>query len=65
MGPTDQTRGNVTQGTGRQVASDDGWEGIFAGEYRFAPGVDTFGDENPNLEDTANDVEPRGVGLSS
>lgn len=56
---------NLPPNTPRQVASDADWEGIDSGEYRFAPGVDTFGDENPNLEDTANDVEPRGVGLSN
>lgn len=63
MGPTDQTRGNVTQGTGRQVASDDNWEGIFAGEYRFAPGAETFWDE---IEDNAEgESDPAGLGHST
>jgi len=63
MGPTDQTRGNATQGTGRQVASDDNWEGIFAGEYRFAPGAETFWDET---EDNAEgESDPAGLGHST
>ena len=52
-----------TQGTDRQVASDDNWEGIFAGEYRFAPGAETFWDE---IEDNAEgESDPAGLGHST
>ena len=46
-----------------QVASDDGWEGVFAGEYRFAPGAETFWDE---IEDNAEgESDPPGLGHSN
>lgn len=46
----------------RQVASDDDFEGLFVGEYRFAPGAETFCDER---EDAApGESDPAGLGRS-
>ena len=52
-----------TQGTGAQVASDADWEGVFCGEYRFAPGAETFCDERE--DSLPSESEPAGLGQSN
>lgn len=44
----------------RQVASDDGFEGLFVGEYRFAPGAETFWDERE--DEAPGESDPAGLG---